>query len=137
MKLIEMEIVFYDGECGFCSSSVQFILNHERDQTLHFCPLQSGYAKDLMSQQGIEINLDTIYVLSEGKVFSKSKAIQVASAHCKAPYSWISSIIAVTPKIIADTAYTFFAKNRYHIQGKVAQCLLPTPDQRRRFLNLT
>ena len=136
MGSIGKEIVFYDGECGFCSNSVQFILNHERDHELNFCPLQSEFAEGVMAEQGITINLDTIYVLSQDRVFSKSQAIQIASRHFKAPYSWLSSIIAMTPKFIADAAYTFFANNRYHIQGKVAQCLLPTPEQRKRFLNL-
>ena len=130
------EIVFYDGECGFCSNSVQFILNHERDHELHFCPLQSEFASELLAQQGIVINLDTIYVLSKGKVHSKSEAIKLASRHFKAPYSWLAILIAITPRYIADAAYTLFANNRYHIQGKVPQCLLPTAAQRKRFLNL-
>ena len=136
MEHLEKEIVFYDGECGFCSNSVQFILNNERDHELYFCPLQSDFAKDLLQKQGITINLDTIYVLSGGVVHSKSGAIKIASKHFNAPYSWLSTIISLTPKFIADTGYTFFANNRYHIQGKIPQCLLPTPEQRKRFLNL-
>jgi predicted DCC family thiol-disulfide oxidoreductase YuxK len=137
MKELEKEIVFYDGECGFCSNSVQFILNHERDHDLHFCPLQSDFAANLLAKQGVAINLDTIYVYSKGQIYSKSQAIKIASKHFKNPYSWVSSLISITPRFIADSCYTFFANNRYHIQGKVAQCLLPTPDQRQRFLNLS
>lgn len=132
----DKEIVFYDAECGFCSNSVQFILNHERDNSLFFCPLQSDFAKNLLATQGIQINLDTIYVYSKGKVFSRSLAIKTVSKHFKSPYSWLSALISITPRFLADSVYNFVAKNRNSIQGKIAQCLLPTPDQRARFLNL-
>ena len=132
----EREIVFYDGECGFCNNSVQFILNNEKDHELFFCPLQSNFAQDLLAKKGITINLDTIYVYSKNEVLSKSRAIQTVSKHFKNPYWLFNVIIGLTPKFIADSAYSFFAHNRYRIQGKVEQCLLPTPEQRNRFLNL-
>ena len=117
----DKEIVFYDGECGFCSNSVQFILSYERDNSLLFCPLQSNFARDLLASQNIQINLDTMYVYSKGKVFSRSLAIKTVCKHFKSPYSWLSVLISITPRFLADSVYNFVAKNRYSLQGKIAQ----------------
>ena len=50
-------IVFYDGDCGFCNSSVQFILN-KRKREFYFLPLQSDQAKKILNANGIEIKKD-------------------------------------------------------------------------------
>jgi len=35
------EILFYDGHCGLCHRSVQFVVRHDRDGTaFRFAPLQ-------------------------------------------------------------------------------------------------
>ena len=129
-------IMFYDGECGFCSNSVQFILRKERNSELCFCPLQSNFAKDTLAKQGIKIDLDTIYVLVDGVVLSKSRAIQLIASHLRFPYGILGAFIGLVPRRLADWGYTVFANNRYKIQGKVPQCLLPSSEQRQRFLNI-
>ena len=86
--------MFYDGECGVCSNSVQFILKNERDHELYFCPLQSPFAEDLLKEQGITINLDTVYVYANGIIYDRSKAIQVVAKHLKTPYSLFTSLIS-------------------------------------------
>ena len=129
-------VMFYDGECGFCSNSVQFILNTERNDELTFCPLQSDFAKNLLAEQGIKIDLDTIYVLAAGVVLSRSRAIQIITSYLRFPYATLGALIGLVPRRVADWGYDLFASNRYKIQGKVPQCLLPTTAQRKRFLNI-
>ena len=130
------EIVFYDGECGFCSNSVQFILKHEKDTELQFCPLQSDFAITSLGKKGIQIDLDTIYVYSNGEILSKSTAIQKVAKHLKKPYGLLSNIIGLTPRFLADLGYEIVAKNRYAIQGKAEYCILPDGPQKKRFLHL-
>jgi predicted DCC family thiol-disulfide oxidoreductase YuxK len=124
------------GSVAFVVIQSNLSLITKKMRNFFFCPLQSDFAKVLLSKQGVKIDLDTIYVYSMGVVYSKSAAIQVASRHFKLPFYFISVLIGFTPKILADSCYTFFANHRYDIQGKVEQCLLPTPAQRKRFLNL-
>ena len=37
-------LVFYDGECGLCDRSVQFLLKHDKDRIFDFAPLQGETA---------------------------------------------------------------------------------------------
>ena len=34
-------VLLYDGTCGFCNASVQFIIARDRRRTMKFAPLQS------------------------------------------------------------------------------------------------
>ena len=39
--LAQQPILLFDGECGFCNKSIQFILKHESKPKLKFAALQS------------------------------------------------------------------------------------------------
>ena len=55
-------IVFYDGACPLCSRVVRFVLKHERDKTLKFAKLQGAFAKDFLTEKGINaLDLSTFY----------------------------------------------------------------------------
>jgi predicted DCC family thiol-disulfide oxidoreductase YuxK len=69
-------IILYDGECGLCNRSVQFILKHERNQNLQFTSLQSSFSKKIFSDFNIKTDFDeSILFYRDGKLVSKSKAV--------------------------------------------------------------
>ncbi|MBN4077542.1 DUF393 domain-containing protein [bacterium AH-315-C20] len=73
MESIKQPIIFYDGHCGFCHSSIQFVLDN-RKRDFYFCALQSNYAKKVLSENKIELKMDTIYYLNNGRLHDKSTA---------------------------------------------------------------
>jgi predicted DCC family thiol-disulfide oxidoreductase YuxK len=38
-------VLLYDGLCGFCDRTVQFILARDAGGPMHFAPLQGDYAR--------------------------------------------------------------------------------------------
>jgi predicted DCC family thiol-disulfide oxidoreductase YuxK len=70
-------VLLYDGECGFCSRTVQFILRHERVHTLRFASLGSGYARDVRQRHPGLHGVDSVVWLdaAAGTVLTKSAAI--------------------------------------------------------------
>ena len=46
-------IVFYDGDCGFCNNTVQFILNHEKQDQILFTALQSDFTVDFLKSNNL------------------------------------------------------------------------------------
>jgi len=83
-------IILYDGECGLCNRSVQFILKHERNQNLLFSSLQSSFSKKVFSDFNLKNDFDeSILFYRDGKLFSKSKARNRKrfSKVCKLPNS--------------------------------------------------
>ena len=45
------KILFYDGDCGFCNKSVQFVLKYENRSEIYFSALQSDFSRDFFQQQ--------------------------------------------------------------------------------------
>lgn len=130
LKTLPDNIVFYDGECGFCSSTVQFILNHKKS-IFYFLPLQSKEAAAILDKYNTTINLDTIYYLRGNKLHNRSSAALQIARGLKGGYPLLFGFYLV-PKFIRDLVYNIVAKNRFKIQAK--SCMLPKPEDRPYFL---
>lgn len=125
-------IIFYDGECGFCNSSVQFVLKHRKHNQIYFATLQSDLAKRVLSNKGVEIKLDTLYYLKNNEVYHKSTAGLRITSELKFPYPLLK-ILFVVPKFIRDVVYSFIAKRRHNIQNGF--CVLPTEEEKELFIS--
>jgi predicted DCC family thiol-disulfide oxidoreductase YuxK len=129
---MDFPVVFYDGDCGFCNRSVQFILDHERGEELHFCALQSETAQHFFRENDFrEPDLSTFYFWNGKRLFERSTGGLNVCSYLKAPYSWLK-IFLVVPKFMRDGVYNWIAKRRHKLADQ--QCALPTPEQRKRFL---
>ena len=124
-------IVFYDGDCGFCSSTVQFILK-KRKEEIQFSPLQSEYAHNRLKEEGTQINLDTIYLLKEGKIYERSSAALQISKSLKGLYP-LMVILYVVPKFIRDGVYNSIAKRRHRIRA--GYCVIPSEEEKKLFID--
>ncbi|MDB0037819.1 DCC1-like thiol-disulfide oxidoreductase family protein [bacterium] len=126
-----MDIVLYDGDCGFCNQSVAFVLKHEKSPTIHFAPIQSDYTKTLFEKnKWSEPNLSTFYFIQDGKKYERSSAAFEVVKYLKSPYSWLR-IFRFIPRGITNWFYDQVAKRRQRISSSF--CVMPTPEQRSRF----
>lgn len=124
-------IVFYDGECGFCQSSVQFILNH-RKVNIYFAALQSNVAEKLLGNRGIEIKMNTLYYLEDEDIYDKSTAALKIARHLKGAYPLLYWFGIIFPKAFRDWIYDQVAKRRHKINPGV--CALPKPEEKKLFI---
>jgi predicted DCC family thiol-disulfide oxidoreductase YuxK len=131
MNNLKNNIVFYDGECGFCNSSVQFVLKNKKKHNLHFAALQSEFAENVLKTHHIEIKFDTLYFLTNNKVYSKSSGALVLSKQLKFPYSLLQVLIVV-PKFIRDYFYDLIAKRRHKLRS--GHCVIPSKTDKSLFI---
>ena len=127
-------LVLYDGTCGLCTKSVQFLLRHERDHDLVFAPLQ-GPTAALARQRYpvIPTSIDSVVYISDGRAHVRSKALVYAARHLHAPWRW-GYAMRWLPGFVLDLGYRVVAAVRYRIWGHADACQLATPAQRARFL---
>lgn len=126
-------IIFYDGDCGFCNKTVQFVLNHEKNSEIHFCALQSDYAKTFFRQLGItDIDISTFYFWDGKKLESRSTAALKVLSYLRFPYT-LGKIGWICPRFMRDGIYNAVAKRRMRLAPSF--CALPTPLQAVRFLS--
>lgn len=130
--------MLYDGVCGFCDRSVQWLLEADRDQLLRYAPLQGPTAAALRARHAaLPTDIDTV-VLVEGegadeRVYLRSDAVlRIASLLPGAP-RW-AQLFRWCPRPLRDALYTAFAAIRYRVWGKLDACRLPSPAERDRFL---
>jgi len=119
------KIVLFDGECGICSKSVEFIFSIDKSQSIYFAPLQSDRAKERLTQNGItHPNPNTFYYIDGDIVYSKSTGVLKVLRDTKSHYQWLYFLILI-PSPIRHFVYDFIAKNRQKYIKK-QECSLPS-----------
>lgn len=129
-------IVLFDGECNFCNASVRFILDRDPQGQFQFAPLQSATGRSLLADSDVGDDVDSIVLIEEGDVSTHSTAALRIARGLNAPWSWTYAFILV-PGFLRDGCYRLFAKYRYSLFGKRDECMIPTPDIRSRFLEMS
>lgn len=126
--------MFFDGICNLCNSSVQWIIRHDKNAVIQFAALQSGVAKQLLEPKGVDVSkLESVVLLEDGVVFTKSDAALRIARAIGAPWAWVG-IFRFIPKPIRDALYLFVATHRYAWFGQRDACMMPTPELKKRFL---
>ncbi|WP_266202241.1 thiol-disulfide oxidoreductase DCC family protein [Pontibacter kalidii] len=127
-------VVFYDGTCGFCQGSVQVVLKHNKRQDLYFAALQSGVLEALVPKAQIPDPLpDSILFYEAGRVYTESEAALRIAGYLDFPLS-ILAAFRIIPVSFRNFVYRLVARNRYRIAGRTESCMLPSPEQRARFV---
>lgn len=126
-------MLVYDGSCGFCSRSVQFILRHERRHDLLFVTRDSEMGKQLRRAHGME-SIESMLWIEDGWAFAESSAVLKAAGYVGGWWSQLAVLASLFPSSILNRLYKVIARHRRRFPSNVAVCQLPRPEQRRRFL---
>ena len=128
-------MLLYDGSCGVCSQAVQWILQHERDHSLRFAPLESALGSKLREAACVPLSVDSLLWVEwrAGRVHAelRSSAILRVLGYVGGPWRLLTALRLV-PRFLRDAAYRAFAKIRYRVRGQA--CLVPTLAERARFI---
>lgn len=134
MQTKHQAILLFDGYCNFCSSTVQFIIKKEKAPSIHFASLQSDVGKQLLLKYGIDVaTIDSLVFIENNNAYVKSTAALRISKYLKLAYPLLYAFIIV-PTFIRNWVYDYIAKNRYKWFGKSESCMLPSDEQKQRFL---
>ncbi len=127
-------IVFFDGVCNLCSTTVDTLMALDKKRVLKYASLQGETAKKLLSEEKIQ-NLDSIVFYEDGEIFERSEAIGKILCSIGSIYKLAGKIVLFFPLSITDLIYKFIARNRYKFFGKKDTCRLPTAEERSYFLD--
>jgi predicted DCC family thiol-disulfide oxidoreductase YuxK len=126
-------MLVYDGSCGFCSHSVQFLLRHERRHDLSFVTRNSELGKELRRIHGLE-SVESMLWIEGGQAFAESDAVMKAADYLGGWWCRLAVLGSFCPSFILNGVYRFIAKNRRRLLSRAAVCPVPSPEQRNRFL---
>jgi predicted DCC family thiol-disulfide oxidoreductase YuxK len=128
-----MGIILFDGICNLCSGSVRFIIQRDPGREFKFASLQSEAGKQYIEQYNIHETIDSIVLVKDGKVYLESTAALKIASRLKWPWR-IFGILLGVPKPVRDRLYKWIAKNRYKWFGRDESCMLPSKENRDRFI---
>ncbi|RDI45783.1 thiol-disulfide oxidoreductase DCC family protein [Falsibacillus pallidus] len=126
-------IILFDGVCNFCDSSVQFIMKRDSKEYFKFASLQSEIGQKLLKEYQASKGLDSVVLIENNRLYVESDAALAICRHLDGPWKLLWGL-KIIPAPIRNKIYQFIAKNRYKWFGQKEACRIPSPKERKRFL---
>lgn len=132
-RLRSRSVVYFDGVCGLCDRSVNWILEHDSSGKFLFAPLQGDTAATALPSIFRE-DLRTVVLHQDGKYWIRSAAVCRILQGCGGIWRVIGAILWLIPGPLRDAGYRCVAAFRYKLFGRLESCRMPKAGEQDRFL---
>jgi predicted DCC family thiol-disulfide oxidoreductase YuxK len=132
------DMLFYDGYCGLCHRTVQFVLREDREgKAFRFAPLQGETFKKSISSTVRETLPDSVVVRdADGNLYVRSEAFLRILRRLGGGWKVLAAVLRVVPRGLRDVVYDFVARLRFRIFGRREDlCPVMPAELRARFDN--
>lgn len=128
-------VLLYDGTCGFCNSTIQFVLKRDRRGSLRFAPLSSPYAERALAGHPEIRRIDSVVWIevADDRPLTRSAAGLRVAGYLGGLWR-LALIFWVVPRPIRDWFYDLIARHRHVLMRGSPRCVVPPPEARDRFL---
>jgi predicted DCC family thiol-disulfide oxidoreductase YuxK len=122
-------VLFFDGDCAFCSRSVRIVARHDTRRCVWFAPLQGKLAAEKgLSGMAAETG-GTMVLLREGDgaLFTRSDAM-IELAGALGGIWHLARLAVLVPRPLRDAVYQWIADRRARLAAISASCTPPDDD---------
>ena len=133
-------VLLYDGTCGFCARSVQFVLSHEGERrTLRFARLEGPFGTTLRARHPELATIDSLIWYEPAtagapeRLYWQSRGVLRIARYLGGLWRAFGALGSIVPRPMMDAAYAWIARHRTELGAEA--CLVPTPEQRARFVD--
>ena len=131
----QQPVILFDGICNFCNSAVNFTIKRDKKAIIQFAPLQTEKGRMFLRQYNLPTNeMKSFVFIEDGKAYTRSTAALRVCRYLRGVWPLCFAFIIV-PRFIRDGIYDWIAKHRYKWFGVRQECMMPTPEVRKRFLS--
>lgn len=137
-------MLLYDGECGLCARSIQWVLERDvRARSMRFAPLQGDTAAPLLARHGIAPDprrgFESLVLVQDPggpgeRVLMRSDAALAIGRYLGGRHAALARLGRLIPRSLRDLAYALVARNRLRFFGGADACRVPRGEERKRFL---
>lgn len=128
-------ILLYDGVCGLCNSTVQFILAQDKHKKFRFAALQNSFGQGILTAAALpNQELSSVVLVENGRILTRSAAV-FRILNLLGGIWRLLALLRVVPRTLTDHIYDFIAHRRYAWFGKYDSCQIPKAETRARFLD--
>ena len=134
-------MLLYDGTCGFCAESVQYVLRHDRARrTLRFASLQGATGARVRDRHPELDAVDSVIWFERDAaggdvILVRSTAALRVLRYLGGAWRVIAWLAAAVPRPLRDGVYDLVARHRHKLVRAAPMCVVPGPDQRERFVD--
>lgn len=126
-------ILVYDGDCGFCARSVQFVVRHDyRRRTVRFAARDGVAGRAVRARhpelQAVDSLLWVEHDGQEERVRIRADAVLAVAAYLGGPWQALGAIGALVPRVVRDWLYGIVARLRKSLSGKAPACVILPPE---------
>jgi len=130
-----MHLLFYDGECGLCDLTVDWVYRRDRTGQFLFAPLQGGTAKRWL---GAHHSPDSLVLIEDFEglcptLYREGKGALRIAWLLGFPWSFIGAL-HVLPAWCTRWLYRGIARHRHRFFRTIA-CITPYSRDKTRFIN--
>ena len=125
--------IYFDGYCGLCDRFVQFVLRRDRAARYRFAPLQGSTARERVPTT-LDPETSPTVILEDGGRFRVRSDAALAILTGLGGAWRLAGLLRIVPRPLRDAVYDLVARHRSRWFGRRAECRVPEPAQRDRFL---
>lgn len=126
--------LLFDGVCNLCSGVVQWVIAHDAGARFRFASLQSDAGRALLAEHGLPLDaMDSVVLVDGDRHWLRSDAALELLRRIGGGWALLAAL-RIVPRPLRDAVYGWVARNRYRWYGRRAECWVPTPELRARFL---
>ena len=116
--------VLFDGQCGLCSKTVNFLFRNEANATFVFTPIQSDAGRILAKTADLDPDDPSSFAVFDesGAPRIKSEGAFYALGYCRQPWRGVAAIGRLLPVRVCDAVYDAVARRRLAFFGKTDVC---------------
>ena len=130
---LENPIIFFDGVCGLCNRAVDQMIAWDRHEKFRYAPLQGTTATEIIPEN-IKEEVDSVILYHKGSLYLKSDAA-IRSFSLLGGWRKIGLAGLILPRFLRNWVYDYIARNRYKWFEKKETCRLPSPEEKKLFLD--
>lgn len=128
------DIILFDAVCVICNGWAKFLIRHDPQAKFKLASAQSPLGEAILRHYGMSTaHYTTMLVILNGQLHTESTALLKAMHHLGWPFALMDAGYAI-PRPVRDFLYRRVALNRYRLFGKTSQCLIPSAENKRHFL---
>ncbi len=131
-------IILFDGICTLCNGFVDFVVKRDLSDKFLFASLQSKEGQQLLMKYELkQSQFDTIVLIEDEKIFTKSGSIIRIFNSLTFPLSLFRFVLLLIPSKIRDWIYQWISTNRYKLFGVRNSCRIPSDKERLKFIGVS
>lgn len=121
----DRDLLFYDGECGFCHGTARFVRRRDRHGRFAYAPLQGEEFRRAVGEEQRSRLPDSLILLSrERELLTRSAAALYIFSRLPQPWPFYAGVLRLVPRPIRDLGYDLFARFRRKLFPVPKSCTL-------------